>query len=63
VAILDKYFLFGKNNYSATNPCLIVFCKSERWTSIYIVSKQVTAFLESASRVYKLIWKELSLQV
>jgi len=28
---------------------------------MYIVSKQFSLFLESASRVSKLIWKELSL--
>jgi len=43
------------------NPCLIISCKSERWTSMYIVSKQVSVFLESASRVYELIWTETSL--
>ena len=55
---LDEYF-FLKN--WKTNFCLIVFCKSERWTRIYIDLKQASAFLESSSRVYEFIWKELSL--
>ena len=41
----------------------MVFCKSENWTCIYIALKQVSVFLESASRVYEFIWKELSLSV
>ena len=31
--------------------------------SFNIISKQVPVFLESTSRVYELIWKELSLSV
>jgi len=46
-----------------TNFCLIVVCKCERWTCIYIDLKQVSVFLRSASRVYEFIWKELSLLV
>jgi len=57
---LDDYFFLY--NYK-TNFCLIVFCKNERWTCIYIDLKEVSVFLESASRVYEFIWKELSISV
>jgi len=45
-------------------------CESERYilqkwetNGMYIVSKQVSVFFESASRVHDITWKELSLQV
>jgi len=39
-----------------------IFCKSEM-KGTCIVLKQVSVFLETASRVHKIMWKELPLQV